>query len=54
MPSAMNKQNGRCPNLIGLFGTTVYLEGRIAHSERTIVASASRFSILKPRLSPGY
>jgi cytochrome c oxidase subunit 2 len=25
-PSAMNKQNGRCPNLAGLFGTTVDLK----------------------------
>jgi len=44
--SMINKQNGRCPNLNGVFGTTVYLKdgGRVRMDESYI-----RESVLYPQ-----
>jgi cytochrome c oxidase subunit 2 len=45
-PSAMNKQNGRCPNLNGLFGTTVVLkDGSKVRADESYI----RESVLYPQ-----
>ncbi len=42
----MNKQNGRCPNLNGLFGTTVYLkDGSKVRADESYI----RESVLYPQ-----